>query len=75
VRANLVQNNVFSNSKKALRSTDSGYAVATSNDFGTSENTALTSTLTKAPYTVTNLLAASAVKAAVVGTPGVTLRF
>ncbi|KAF2031646.1 pectate lyase-like protein [Setomelanomma holmii] len=71
----LVQNNVFSNSKKALYSTDNGYAVATGNDFGTSENTALAGTLTKAPYTVPTLLAASAVKAAVVGMAGVTLKF
>ncbi|KDN36074.1 hypothetical protein RSAG8_11096, partial [Rhizoctonia solani AG-8 WAC10335] len=36
----LVENNVFSNMKKPLYSTDSGYAVATGNDFGDGENTA-----------------------------------
>ena len=71
----LVQNNVFSGSKKALYSTDSGYAVASGIDFGTSENTALAGTLSEVPYDVPELLEASAVKAAVVGTAGVTLSF
>jgi pectate lyase len=71
----LVQNNAYSGSKKALYSTDGGFAVASGNDFGSSENTAPKGTLTKVPYAVSNLLAASAVKAAVVGTAGVTLKF
>ncbi|KAH7073920.1 pectate lyase-like protein [Paraphoma chrysanthemicola] len=71
----LVQNNVFSNSKKAIYSTDGGFAVASGNDFGSSSNAAPAGTLSKAPYTVSNLLAASAVKAAVVGTAGATLKF
>jgi pectate lyase len=71
----LVQNNVFVGSKKALYSTDGGFAVATGNDFGDSENTAAAGTLTKAPYTVSDLIAASAVKAAVVGIAGNTLSF
>ncbi|KAJ4369943.1 hypothetical protein N0V83_005707 [Neocucurbitaria cava] len=71
----LVQNNVWSGSKKPLYSTDEGYAVANGNDFGGAENTALAGTLTAAPYTVTDLLAASAVKAAVVADSGVTLSF
>jgi pectate lyase len=71
----LVQNNVFAGSKKALYSTDGGFAVASGNDFGDSENTAGAGTLTKAPYTVSDLIDASAVKAAVVGTAGNTLSF
>ncbi|KAH7392788.1 pectate lyase-like protein [Pyrenochaeta sp. MPI-SDFR-AT-0127] len=71
----LVQNNVFSGSKKALYSTNSGFAVESGNDFGGAKSTAEKGTLTKAPYEVANLLAASAVKAAVVGTAGATLKF
>ncbi|KAF2128834.1 polysaccharide lyase family 1 protein [Dothidotthia symphoricarpi CBS 119687] len=71
----LVQNNVFVSSKKALYSTDSGYAVASGNDFGDSENTAEEGTFTAAPYTVDTLLDAADVEAAVVGTAGVTLSF
>lgn len=71
----LVQNNVFSGSKKALYSTNSGYAVASGNEFGSSSNTAPAGTLSKAPYEVPELLEASSVKAAVVGTAGVTLKF
>ncbi|CCX16227.1 putative pectate lyase A [Pyronema domesticum] len=70
----LVENNVFSGSKKPLYSTDKGYAVATGNDFGGESNTALAGTLTKAPYTYTKIDAAK-VKAAVVGTAGATLSF
>jgi pectate lyase len=70
----LVENNVFSGSKKPLYSTDEGYAVATGNDFGGESNTALEGTLTKAPYTYTKIDAAK-VKAAVVGTAGATLSF
>ncbi|KAF2730534.1 pectin lyase-like protein [Polyplosphaeria fusca] len=71
----LAQNNVFVRGKKALYSTDSGYAVATGNDFGESANAALQGTLTKMPYQVPSLLPAADVKAAVVGTAGVTLSF
>lgn len=71
----LVQNNVFSNSKKALYSTDGGYAVESGNDFGGAKNTAPKGTLTKAPYAVSGLLEAAKVKGAVVGTAGVTLSF
>lgn len=71
----LVQNNVFVGSSKPLYSTDEGYAVATGNDFGDAENTALEGTLTSVPYKVPNLIDASAVKAAVVGTAGNTLSF
>lgn len=71
----LVQNNVFVGSKKPLYSTNNGYAVASGNDFGSGKNAAPQGTLTKAPYTVAELLDASAVKAAVVGTAGNTLSF
>ncbi|KAL6705226.1 hypothetical protein ACN47E_007186 [Coniothyrium glycines] len=71
----LVQNNVFSGSTNALYSTDGGFAVASGNDFGGSENTAEAGTFSEAPYAVPTLLAASDVKAAVVGTAGVTLSF
>jgi pectate lyase len=70
----LVENNVFVGSKKPLYSTDSGYAVATGNDFGTGSNAAEAGTLTTVPYDYTPV-AASAVKAAVVGTAGNTLTF
>jgi pectate lyase len=71
----LIQNNVWSGAKKAVYSTDGGKAVAEGNDFGESENAAPTGSLTKVPYEVPELLEASAVKAAVVGTAGVTLKF
>jgi pectate lyase len=71
----LVQNNVFVGSKKPLYSTDEGFAVANGNDFGSGKNAALQGTMTSAPYTVGKLLAAADVKAAVVGTAGVTLAF
>ncbi|KAH9882771.1 hypothetical protein J1614_000137 [Plenodomus biglobosus] len=70
----LVENNVFTGSKKALYSTDNGFAVANGNDFGNGKNTAPKGTLTKAPYNV-ELLDLSAVRAAVVGSAGVTLKF
>ena len=71
----LVQNNVWVKAKKALYSTDGGNAVAEGNDFGDSENTAPKGSLSKVPYEVPELLEAAAVKAAVVGTAGVTLKF
>ncbi|GKZ29155.1 hypothetical protein AbraIFM66950_003315 [Aspergillus brasiliensis] len=70
----LVESNQFVDSKKALYSTDDGYAVANDNDFGDSENTAEEGTLTSVPYDYT-LLGSSSVKAAVVGTAGQTLTF
>lgn len=70
----LVENNVFVGSSKPLYSTDDGYAVATGNDFGGASNTALAGTLTTAPYTYTKV-AATAVKAKVVGVAGNTLTF
>ncbi|KAF1961524.1 pectin lyase-like protein [Byssothecium circinans] len=71
----LVQNNVWSNGKKALYSTDAGYAVESGNDFGGATHDALKGTLTSVPYSGYSLLAASAVKGAVVGSAGATLKF
>jgi pectate lyase len=70
----LVQNNVWTGTKKALYSTDGGFAVAEGNDFGGSDNTAPKGTFSKAPYDV-QLLETSQVKDAVVGTAGATLSF
>ncbi|RAL60144.1 hypothetical protein DID88_000769 [Monilinia fructigena] len=72
----LVESNVWANSKKALYSTNSGYAVSNDNDFGTSSNEALKGTLTgsKLGYSY-SLLGSSKVKAAVVGSAGATLTF
>ncbi|KAF5879592.1 putative pectate lyase a protein [Botrytis fragariae] len=72
----LVESNAWTGSKKPLYSTDAGYAVANDNDFGTGSNEAEKGTLSasKLGYTYT-LLGSSKVKAAVVGTAGVTLSF
>jgi pectate lyase len=70
----LVQNNVWVNPKKALYSTDGGFAVEEGNNFGGSENAAPQGSLTKMEYGV-ELIEAGVVKAAVVGTAGVTLGF
>lgn len=72
----LVESNAWVASKKALYSTDAGYAVANDNDFGTSSNKATKGTLTasKLGYSYT-LLGSRKVKASVVGTAGVTLSF
>jgi pectate lyase len=58
-----------------LYSTDAGFAVESGNDFGGAKNEAQKGTLAKAPYSVSGLLEASKVKAAVVGTAGNTLSF
>ncbi|APA08100.1 hypothetical protein SS1G_00238 [Sclerotinia sclerotiorum 1980 UF-70] len=72
----LVESNVWVNSKKPLYSTDAGYAVANGNDFGSSANEATKGTLSasKLGYSYT-LLGSDKVKAAVVGTAGITLNF
>ena len=49
----LVENNVFVSSKKALYSTDEGFADAKGNDFGNSENTAPEGRLTSVDYEYT----------------------
>lgn len=71
----LVQNNVFTGSKKPLYSTDGGYAVASGNDFGGAQNAAPEGSLKFMPYTTPTLLDTAAVKAAVVGVAGATLKF
>lgn len=72
----LVENNVFVGSKKPLYSTDSGYAVATGNDFGDGENAAEEGTFTadQVPYSY-SAVEATEVKATVVGVAGNTLSF
>lgn len=70
----LVENNIFDGIKKPLYATDDGFAVARGNDFGGVEVEDLGGSLDSVPYTV-DLLDASAVKSAVVGTAGVTLSF
>jgi pectate lyase len=70
----LVEGNVFVDSKKALYSTDEGYAVERNNDFGDAKNEALEGTLTSVEYEY-DLLDTSEVKNAVVGTAGQTLTF
>lgn len=70
----LVESNQFVDSKKALYSTDDGYAVSNDNDFGDATSDAEEGTLTSMPYDYT-LLGSANVKAAVVGTAGQTLTF
>ncbi|KAF2016413.1 polysaccharide lyase family 1 protein [Aaosphaeria arxii CBS 175.79] len=70
----LVENNAFSGIKKPLYATDAGFAVARGNDFGGVEVKDLGGSLDSVPYKA-DLIEASAVKAAVVGTAGVTLTF
>ncbi|KAJ5033338.1 uncharacterized protein L3040_008456 [Drepanopeziza brunnea f. sp. 'multigermtubi'] len=70
----LVEGNTFVGSSKPLYSTDAGYAVSVDNNFGSGANTALAGTLKTVPYSYTKI-AASAVKAAVVGKAGTTLTF
>lgn len=71
----LVQNNVFESVSKALYSTDEGFVVEDGNDFGTSENIAPEGALKKVPYKISEMLDASDVKAAVMGSAVVTLFF
>lgn len=72
----LVEDDVFVGSKKPLYSTDAGYAVSVDNDFGGAANEAQSGKMTASslPYKYT-VMQASAVKAAVVGSAGVTLKF
>ncbi|KAL4947578.1 pectin lyase fold/virulence factor [Aspergillus filifer] len=70
----LVESNVFVDGKKALYSTDDGYAVERDNDFGDATADAEEGTLTSVEYEYTTL-GPDAVKAAVVGTAGQTLTF
>ncbi|KAL3477047.1 pectin lyase fold/virulence factor [Aspergillus californicus] len=70
----LVESNVWVDSKKALYSTDEGYAVENDNDFGDATHDALEGTLTSVDYEY-ELLGSGSVEAAVVGTAGQTLTF
>ncbi|KAL2793838.1 pectin lyase fold/virulence factor [Aspergillus germanicus] len=70
----LVESNVWVDGKKALYSTDEGYAVERDNDFGDASADALEGTLTSVEYEYT-ALGPDNVKAAVVGTAGQTLTF
>lgn len=70
----LVQNNVFTNAKKPLYSTDAGYAVEQGNDFGGASNTALKGTLTSVPYSY-SLISTSSVRSTVVAGAGAKLSF
>ncbi|QRV92010.1 pectate lyase [Ceratobasidium sp. AG-Ba] len=69
----LVENNVWESVKKALYSTDGGFAVARGNEFGGGSSAAPAGTFKEAPYSYA-LLDASAVKSAV-STAGATLSF
>lgn len=70
----LVESNTWVDSKKALYSTDEGYAVERDNDFGGAKSEAEEGTLTSVDYEY-DLLGPDAVKEAVVGTAGQTLTF
>ncbi|KAL4923826.1 pectate lyase family protein [Aspergillus undulatus] len=70
----LVESNVWVDGKKALYSTDEGYAVQRDNDFGDASAEAPEGTLTSVEYEYETLGPAN-VKAAVVGTAGQTLTF
>ncbi|KAF8602567.1 pectin lyase-like protein [Ceratobasidium sp. AG-I] len=70
----LVQNNVFEDCGDALYSTDAGYANASGNDFGDSENTAATTTWSAVGYSYT-LTAVGSVKAYVNANAGAILSF
>ena len=71
----LVESNVFVDVKKPLYSVDDeGGAVERDNDFGGKENTAPGGSLESVPYEY-SLLGSGAVREAVVGVAGATLRF
>lgn len=70
----LVQNNVWENSKKAIYSTNGGYAVASGNSFNGGKNTAPTGTLKSVSYKAT-VASVGGVKASVVANAGNKLSF
>lgn len=70
----LVESNTWVDGKKALYSTDEGFAVERDNDFGGASSDAEEGTLTSVDYEY-DLLGPDAVKEAVVGTAGQTLTF
>ncbi|PAV19278.1 polysaccharide lyase family 1 [Pyrrhoderma noxium] len=70
----LVQNSVWSDATKAIKSTDEGFAVSEGNIFNGAKDTAPNGTFTDPPYSFT-LLDAEDVTSSVVGTAGATLQF
>ncbi|KAG9023887.1 hypothetical protein FRB95_012379, partial [Tulasnella sp. JGI-2019a] len=70
----LVQNNVFSNITDPLYTVDTGFAVATGNDYGGGADTAPVGNLTTVPYAY-SLDATTAVVANVLASAGATLGF
>ncbi|KAG9007936.1 hypothetical protein FRB93_006955 [Tulasnella sp. JGI-2019a] len=70
----LVQNNVFSNITDPLYTVDTGFAVATGNDYGGGADTAPVGNLTTVPYAY-SLDATTAVAANVLASAGATLGF
>lgn len=70
----LVQNNVFSGVDKPIYDTDTGYAVATGNDYGGESDTAPTGTFTSPPYSY-SLISTSSVASSVKASAGATLSF
>lgn len=70
----LVENNVFVSTKKALFSTDGGFAVARGNDFGGAVNDAPVGTLTSVPYKYT-LSSLDSVRSGVPSGAGANLSF
>ncbi|RPA83279.1 pectin lyase-like protein [Ascobolus immersus RN42] len=70
----LVENNVWTGSKKAIFSTDGGFATVKGNDFGGATNTAPAGSLSKMPYNH-SALSASATKSSVQANAGVKLTF
>ncbi|KAG2014194.1 pectate lyase B [Coprinopsis cinerea AmutBmut pab1-1] len=70
----LVENNVFTGTKKPLYSTDGGFAVATGNDFGGGSNTAPGGSFTRPQYGY-NLMGTGSVRSSVTQNAGQTLDF
>ena len=70
----LVESNTFAGVKKALYSTDKGFAVSVDNNFGGAIANAATGTIKTVPYKYTKV-GSSKVKAHVVGAAGNTLSF
>ena len=68
----LVESNVFASVSKPLFSTDSGYAVARENDFGSGGNNAPRGTVLRMPYNYSTI-PSTEVKAAVIRKAGATL--
>ncbi|KAH6890073.1 pectate lyase B [Coprinopsis sp. MPI-PUGE-AT-0042] len=70
----LVENNVFTGTKKPLYATDAGFAVARDNDFGGGANTAPAGSFTSPPYSYSKV-ATGSVRSSVTSSAGQTLTF